>query len=119
MKQSVNEYTFTEAFRKIRPENFSYSGLQALFEYFEQMEESDGVEIELDVIAICCEYSEYDSAAEACTECVTGYTKPDREEEESDEDYAERVQAEALEALREHTQTIEDYDGEKVIIQQF
>jgi hypothetical protein len=42
-----------------RPDNFSYPGLLALWEYFEEYEDSTGEEIELDVIAICCEYSEY------------------------------------------------------------
>ncbi len=119
MKQSVSEYTFTEAFRKIRPDNFSYAGLKAMFDYFEQMEEDTGEEMELDVIAICCEWTEYDSAAEACAECVTGWGTPEREEAESDEDYAERVQEEALKELRDATRTIEDYDGEKVIMLQF
>ncbi len=59
MKQTINEYDFTEAFRKIRPNNFSYVGLKALFDYLEEYEESTGEEVELDVIALCCEYSEY------------------------------------------------------------
>ena len=59
MKQSVNLYEFRDAFTKAdRTENFSYAGLGMLFEYFEEYEESCGTEIELDVIAICCEYSE-------------------------------------------------------------
>ena len=59
MKQTVNEYTFTEAFRNLRPDNFSYAGLKALFDYFEEYEEGTGEEMELDVIAICCDFTEY------------------------------------------------------------
>ena len=50
-----------------RRENFSYNGLKALYEYFEQYEEDTGAEIELDVIAICCEYTEYETAIEAAS----------------------------------------------------
>ena len=38
---------------------FSDIGLTALFDYFTEYEDSTGEEMELDVIAICCEFSEY------------------------------------------------------------
>jgi hypothetical protein len=41
-----------------RSNQFSYEGLGLLFDYFEQYEEDTGVPFELDVIAICCEFSE-------------------------------------------------------------
>ena len=63
MKQSINIYDFQEAFR-LRPNNFSNDGLRALFEYLEYLEEDIGEEFELDVIAICCEYTEYESLEE-------------------------------------------------------
>ena len=58
MKQTIGFYEFREAFRSLRPDNFSYEGMQALFDYLEQIEEDTGEEIELDVIALCCDYSE-------------------------------------------------------------
>lgn len=62
MKQTVNETMFRDAFRDAdRKENFSCEGLGLLFEYLEEMEADTGEEIELDVIALCCDYSE-DSA---------------------------------------------------------
>ncbi len=61
MKQTINEYQFTEAFKRIRPNNFSYEGLKALFEWFEELENDTGEEMELDVIAICCEFTEYEN----------------------------------------------------------
>lgn len=65
MKQTVYKDDFTNAFKEMgRGENFSYKGLVALYEYFEEYEESTGEEIELDVIAICTEYSEYTSLEE-------------------------------------------------------
>tara|TARA_R110002051_G_scaffold325625_1_gene429493 strand:+ start:2728 stop:3021 length:294 start_codon:yes stop_codon:yes gene_type:complete len=57
--QTVNQSAFTEAFRAIRPDNFSYEGLKALYEYFDQYSEETGQPFELDVIAICVEFSEY------------------------------------------------------------
>ena len=64
MKQTINEYQFTEAFKRIRPNNFSYEGLKALFEWFEELENDTGEEMELDVIAICCDFSEYENLKE-------------------------------------------------------
>ena len=64
MKQTINFYTFRDWFEKHRPNNFSYKGLQALWEYFEELEEGIGEEIEFDPIALCIEYTEYDNIAE-------------------------------------------------------
>ena len=64
MFQQIDEYDFVKAFEEIRPNNFSRTGLFALYDYFEQLEEDIGNPIELDVIAICCEYSEYESLEE-------------------------------------------------------
>ena len=64
MKQTINEFDFVQAFKELRPNNFSKAGLFALFDYLEQLEDDIGEETELDVIALCCEYAEYDSLAE-------------------------------------------------------
>ena len=61
LKTNINEYEFRDMFRAIRPDNFSYSGLGALFGYLEELSEDIGEDIEMDVIAICCDYSEYES----------------------------------------------------------
>ena len=59
MKQSINLYQFRDAFRDMnRGDNFSYEGLGILFEWFEQYDEDSNSETELDVIALCCEFSE-------------------------------------------------------------
>ena len=59
MKTTINFCDFCDAFRKFdRNDAFSYEGKRALFNYLEQMEESTGKEIELDVIALCCDYEE-------------------------------------------------------------
>jgi hypothetical protein len=59
MKQTLGLYEFRDAFKLYNRENqFSYEGLGVLFNYFDEYEQSTGCEIELDVIAICCEFSE-------------------------------------------------------------
>tara|TARA_B100000475_G_scaffold45554_1_gene30225 strand:+ start:2927 stop:3223 length:297 start_codon:yes stop_codon:yes gene_type:complete len=64
MIEVVTESQFIERFRQIRPTNFTYEGLQALFEYLEQLEDDTGEEIEFDVIGLCCEFSQYDNLKE-------------------------------------------------------
>jgi hypothetical protein len=59
MKTTVSRYDFERAFVDAdRKDNFTYEGLAVLFDYLEELEASTGEEIELDVIAICCEYNE-------------------------------------------------------------
>ena len=58
MKQTVNFSTFRDAFRAIRPDNFTSDGLRVLFDDLEQYEEDCGQELELDVIAFCCDFVE-------------------------------------------------------------
>ena len=62
MKEYVNEHTFRDRFTRsdTYKNQFSYEGLHALFEYFEELEDDCGEEFEFDMIAICCEYTEYD-----------------------------------------------------------
>lgn len=100
MKQSINRHRFHDAFRTAgRIDQFSYDGLEALFEYLEQYEEDTGEEVELDVIALCCEYSEYDSFKDIKNEYGTGTIK-------------------TLDDLRDNTQVIECNNGH-IIIRQF
>ncbi len=59
MKQSVYLSDFRTAFHNMdRGEQFSYEGLGVLFDYLEQYEQGTGEEMELDVIALCCEFAE-------------------------------------------------------------
>ena len=58
-------YDFERAFIDMERNNqFSYEGLKALFEYLEEYEDSCETELELDVIALCCDFTEYDSFKE-------------------------------------------------------
>lgn len=61
MKTTVSFYGFKRAFiDACREDQFSYEGLSRLFDHLEQMESDNGEEIELDVIALCCDYCEDD-----------------------------------------------------------
>jgi len=56
MIQTINVSDFRDAFRAYgRKDQFSYEGLGILFDY---LEEIDGGNYELDVVALCCDYSE-------------------------------------------------------------
>ena len=64
MKQTVNLSAFMDAFHAYkRYDQFGYTALQILFEYLEEMEQDTSEELELDVIALCCDYS-VDSVAD-------------------------------------------------------
>ena len=97
MIETVNEYRFIDAFMRIRPDNFTRSGLQALYDYFIQLEDDIGEQIELDVIAICCEFSQYKDLQEIS--------------EAYDRDFNDS------EDLSDYTQVIDFDDG--IIIQDF
>jgi len=98
MYQSIDKYDFARAFEQVRPDNFSRAGLSALYEYLEDYEDSTGQQLELDVIAICCEYNEYDSL------------------KEFQEDYSEDY--ESIEDIERETQVIM-IDDDSFIIQAF
>jgi len=62
MYTNVSESDFIHAFEDMnRESNFTREGRQALYDYLTQLEDDLGEKIELDVIAICCEYSEYEN----------------------------------------------------------
>jgi len=64
MIQSINFSQFCDSFSDTYKGNFSYEGKRALFDYLEQYEDETGTPVELDTIALCCEYTEYENFAE-------------------------------------------------------
>jgi hypothetical protein len=57
MKQTIGLHEFRNAFHAYgRDNHFSYEGLEVLFNSLEDLDEN----MELDVIALCCDFSEYD-----------------------------------------------------------
>jgi hypothetical protein len=75
MIQTINVSDFRDAFRACgRKDQFSYEGLGILFDYLEDIDPG----FDLDVIALCCDYSEdsFEDIAEAY-----GIELPDNEDE--------------------------------------
>jgi hypothetical protein len=97
---------FYDEFQSVRPDNFTYTGLKSLFDYLEQLESDCGEEIELDVIALCCDYSEYsiEEVKKAYDHIFDGM-----------EDITNK---EVIEELQNHTIVIE-VDNSTIIIQDF
>ena len=106
MKRTITEHEFIDGFKGSYADSFTYEGKKALFEYFEQLEEDTGFDMEFDPIAIHCDFTEYDDFAEFLDEY---------------EDYAKEHNIKEIDDIAEHTQLIR-YDGgldHKFIIQQF
>ena len=61
MYQTINVFQFEDAFIKCeRQTHFSRDGLSCLYNHLEEYEGSDNKGIELDVIGLCCTYTEYE-----------------------------------------------------------
>jgi len=88
MKTTLTFCGFRDAFRAYeRMDNFSYEGAQALFEYLEQYEEETGEELELDVIALCCDYTEDTPEAIAANYSIDLEDLDEEEQVEAVRDY--------------------------------
>ena len=101
MKETVDIHRFRAAFAALRPDNFSRPGLSALFEHLEELERDLGEETELDVIALCCDWTEYRDAIEAAE--AYGWEAPEIPEGEERDDTSDRK---ALEFLQDQTHVV-------------
>ena len=117
MIKNLNFSNFLDEFPETYRNNFTYEGKQALFDYLEEYEDAVGEQLTLDVIALCCEYSEYSTAWEA----MENYQPDDMPTEGEDGDDLLEIQVKketaSLEWLQNKTQVIEFNGG--VIIQDF
>lgn len=125
MKKTISSYDFERAFLDMNREaNFTYAGRKALFDYLEELEEDTGEEMELDVIAICCDFTEFENVQEFVEAYDDKYLVWCTDPEEADEDEGtEAVEGEidyeaTLDKIREDT-TVIDIDGDSFIIQSF
>ena len=97
MKDTVTEYQFVDTMAQ-KQHGFSYEGAKALFEYFENLEQDTGEELEFDPVAIRCDFDEYESL----------------------EDIKKSYQdIESLEDLQNHTTVIEIPNSDRLIIQAY
>lgn len=121
MKKTIGLSEFRSAFMdwETYKDNFSWEGLEALYNHITDMEEGMDDEIELDVVAFCVEYTEYASAMEAA-QAYDYEEGVDLEPHGSVDllEVAELEEKQALEWLNDRTSVIEVGNG-KVIIQDF
>ena len=97
MKTTVTFSEFVDAFHAYdRYDQFGYDALKMIFEYLEEYEDSTGEEVELDVIAICCDYSV------DCWEAIADIYRIDLEDCEDDDEKEEAV----LEYLNDNTMVL-------------
>jgi hypothetical protein len=55
----ITKSSFIDAFkRSSRKDQFSYDALGAIYEYLEDYSQDSGENVELDIVAICCEWAE-------------------------------------------------------------
>ena len=114
MHITVDFSMFADAFRRMGRENqFSREALEALFEYIENYEEDTGIRVELDVLGLCCEFTEYTTAVEAASDY--GFTTElEADDYNSPEDFEEAKESEAREWLEDRT-TVISFDGGLII----
>lgn len=117
MHITVNSSMLVDAFRRMGRENqFSREALEALFEYIENYEEDTGTRVELDVVGLCCEFTEYENAIAAAEDY--GFTSElEADDYEDAESYEDAKEDEALEWLQDRTEVI-SFDG-GLIVQNF
>lgn len=64
--QEVGEVEFVRAFEAYgRNDQFSREGLRALFDHIYTLSEETGEDWQLDVIAVCCDFTEYETLQDA------------------------------------------------------
>ena len=106
MIKTISRNDFIHEFELMgRSKHWSIEGLENLFDFLTESEDSNNP-MELDVIGLDCEFTEYKNALEA----IKDYNGGLYESDENDED-------DAREYFRDNTMLIEFEDG--IIIQQF
>ena len=99
------------ACRMSRGKNFGYNGWKAIGDYLEDLSNDTGEDIEIDIIAICCEYSMAESADDAYMQYdhLHGVDLPG---EEDWEDMTEEEKLETIEAfLQKNTSVVTCQDS--------
>jgi len=117
--KEITEGEFVDSFKAVRPDNFSYEGLRSLYDYLLNISEETEENIELDVIAICCDFSEV-----TIDEVVSNYSIIDKSEIKKGPDgdpYYDDEQIEEIRDFLEKSTIVVDFceDEDRVIIQDF
>ena len=56
--QTILQYQFIDMMQAARPDNFTVSGLRVLFDHLDEISDECSEPLELDAIAIACDYTE-------------------------------------------------------------
>tara|TARA_B100001939_G_C16837412_1_gene571516 strand:- start:154 stop:504 length:351 start_codon:yes stop_codon:yes gene_type:complete len=116
MKRTVTENDFVRAFDEMGREfNFTHPARVALYEYLTEMERIHGEEIELDVIALCSDFTEY----ETVDELIEAYYHEDDEKPEYLEDVALMLEDETLVIRVDYFNHATRQHFESLIVQDF
>ena len=114
MYTNVTETTFRDSFMSLRPNNFSHEGLSVLFDFFEDLEQDTGEPMELDVIAICCDFSQ-----DYYQDIIDNYRIP-MEDLEAETDDEEQMAEAVLQWLNQETCVVGGVlEGNTIIYQVF
>lgn len=84
MKETLTTSQAADQLRADKYANWSYAGALAMIEYLERLEEDLGEEIEMDVTAIRCDFTEYASLDDYAQEIDFEYDSEDEEEREDE-----------------------------------
>lgn len=108
MKKILNTQEIANELLADENANWSRAGAFALAEYLENLEEDSWVDMELDVVAIRCEFNEYSTALEAALEYLS------MDEIVQRRDAIDNLEGSALEYLHENTMVYE-FDGGVIV----
>ena len=113
MKMTLNTYQIADALNNDTCARWSYNGSLALAEYLEEYEESTGEELELDVCAIRCDFSEHSSLQDWASDYFSNDSWREEmniEEEDGDDDIDDEIRR----YIQDHGQLIE-FDGGVIV----
>lgn len=113
MKTTLTTFEIADALQKDKNANWSWTGSLALAEYLEEIEESTGEEMELDIVAIRCDFSEYGSALECAVDHGWSHEADILDSDDNlrpDDEVLEENEERALRWLNDRAQVIE-FDG--------
>lgn len=127
MKITVDVNDMKQAFENMNRDYYSWDGLQALLDYYDEVDEN----IELDVIAICCECTEYGEHGAVCTfqnmeddfsylfsreEWAAGFYEDDLNDMDEDEKTESYIK-ELVEELERHTTVLQVSNGNYIVFE--
>ena len=107
MKTTLSYYDVVNGIYEVYDHQFSWEAARCLADYYDDLEQDIGEEIEFDAVAIACEWNEYGSAEELISEYR--YLCP---EDETPDDWTEEDVSQALlECLEDNTDVLEFSGG--------